>query len=212
MNTDDLIATLADDLEPLRPRRLLRRLATGLACGTAVTILLFAVFWGIRPDAGVVLHDAALFAKTALPLGLAVLAWPWLLARARPGGQSPAAYLVAAVPLIGGVFVALALLTTPPTGWGMAAQGKSIATCLVSIPLLAAPILAGLMATLGDGAPDNPAVCGAVAGLLAGAGAAAVYSLYCVENSPLFYGVWYGLAILAVGICGALAGRWLLRW
>ena len=44
----------------------------------------------------------------------------------------------------------------------------------------------------------RPRASGALAGLLAGAIAAAIYALHCTETSPLFYAIWYGLAILAV--------------
>jgi hypothetical protein len=53
---------------------------------------------------------------------------------------------------------------------------------------------------------------GAVAGLFAGALGAVLYATHCPDDSPLFVAVWYGLAIAAVALIGALAGRRLLRW
>ena len=41
---------------------------------------------------------------------------------------------------------------------------------------------------------------------------AALYAIHCTEDSPLFYAVWYGLAILVATAIGAALGRFLLRW
>ncbi|SEM88541.1 hypothetical protein SAMN04488003_1068 [Loktanella fryxellensis] len=212
MNTDDLIASMGAGLSPVSRNRLTQGVLAGLGCGLGMTAVAFALFWGIRPDVGIVLRDVSLFAKTALPLALACLAWPWLMAQARPGAMSRAARLSVTVPVVLLVLVVAALLFTPPDAVGMAVRGKSVNTCLVSIPVLAVPILAGLLAMLRRGAPDRPGRCGAVAGLLAGGLSATVYSLYCVEDSALFYGLWYTLGVLVVCGCGALAGRLALRW
>ena len=51
-----------------------------------------------------------------------------------------------------------------------------------------------------------------LAGLAAGVVATAIYSLFCTEDSPLFYSLWYSLGIcISIGL-GALAGRRWLRW
>ena len=56
------------------------------------------------------------------------------------------------------------------------------------------------------------AVAFALAGLAAGAGAAAGYSLFCTRDNPVFYVPGYGLAIGLVALLGAWAGRRILRW
>ncbi|NJO33150.1 MAG: DUF1109 family protein, partial [Rhodospirillales bacterium] len=53
---------------------------------------------------------------------------------------------------------------------------------------------------------------GAVAGLLASGLSAALYATHCPDDSPLFVAVWYTLAVGAVVVVGALAGRRVLRW
>jgi hypothetical protein len=51
-----------------------------------------------------------------------------------------------------------------------------------------------------------------LAGLAVAAGAATGYSLFCVQDNPLFFVTWYGAAIVIVaGLC-ALAGGRVLRW
>jgi hypothetical protein len=38
------------------------------------------------------------------------------------------------------------------------------------------------------------------------------HALHCDEDAPMFLAVWYGLAILALGGIGAVAGTRALRW
>ncbi|WP_394154994.1 NrsF family protein [Loktanella salsilacus] len=212
MNTDDLIASLGADMTPVRPGLLTNGVMLGLASGAVLTVMLFAALWGVRSDPAAIYSDMALFAKTMLPLALGTMALPWMLAQARPAGQSRVRHALWALPAVLVLLVAATLIATPAPAWPMALQGKSIMTCLVSIPALSAPILAGLLVALRRGAPEHPMRCGMVAGLTAAGFAAAVYSLYCIENSPLFYGTWYTLAILCVAGVGAIAGRVTLKW
>ncbi|MFQ3251920.1 MAG: hypothetical protein ACI9U6_000194 [Loktanella salsilacus] len=212
MNTNDLIASLGADMTPVRPGLLTNGVMLGLAGGTALTAVLFAVLWGVRSDPAAIYGNMPLLAKTLLPLALGAIALPWMLAQARPAGQSRTRHAIWALPAVLALLVAATLLTTPGPSWSMALQGKSIMTCLVSIPVLSAPILVALLVALRRGAPEHPMLCGMVAGLTAAGFAAAIYSLYCIENSPLFYGTWYTLAILGVAGVGAIAGRFALKW
>jgi hypothetical protein len=94
----------------------------------------------------------------------------------------------------------------------MATVGKTMTTCLVTIPLLSILPVGSLLIMLRQGATTGPAKAGFVAGL-AGAGfSAAVYALHCTEDSPLFYVTWYGLAIMGVASVSALIGARSLRW
>ena len=52
MRTDDLIAALAGDVAPVPRGAVPRRMALGLAGGGAVTLLLVAMWLGVRPDLG----------------------------------------------------------------------------------------------------------------------------------------------------------------
>lgn len=212
MNTDDLITSLGSELTPVRRGTLTKGVAAGLGAGLAVTILMFAAFWGVRPDPGEILGDAPLMGKTFLPLAMGCMAFPWMLAQARPAGRSAVNRIIWIIPMILGILILATLIVVPQQGWPMALQGKSINTCIVSIPVLSLPILIALLAALRRGAPEHPMRCGAVAGLTAAGFGATIYSLYCVESSPLFYGAWYVLAILLVTACGAVGGRILLRW
>jgi hypothetical protein len=90
--------------------------------------------------------------------------------------------------------------------------GKNWWTCLMAIPLLSLPLLAGALMGLRHGAPSRPAVAGAIAGLLSAGLAATLYASHCTDDSPLFVAVWYTTATALVTAIGALAGAKLLRY
>jgi hypothetical protein len=90
--------------------------------------------------------------------------------------------------------------------------GKNSSVCLVAIPALSLPILAGALIGLRHGAPARPAVAGAIAGLLSAGLAATLYAAHCSDDSPLFVAAWYTLATALVTAIGALIGAKLLRY
>lgn len=61
-------------------------------------------------------------------------------------------------------------------------------------------------------APTRLVLAGAGAGLLAGAQALVVYSLYCAEMSMPFWGVWYMLSLMLTVALGAMLAPIWLRW
>ena len=63
-----------------------------------------------------------------------------------------------------------------------------------------------------EGAPQYPALSGALAGAAAAGVAATIYASNCTDDSPLFVASWYPLATLVVVAAGALAGRRFLQW
>lgn len=210
MKTDDLIATLVADRHPAP--NLTRATLRALAASLILSLGLLVVFWGIRPDLGATLAPFVAL-KTLLPLGLGLLALALGLRRARPAveeGGLPSALLAA--PALALVAVGLTLISTDSANWQMDALGKSLVKCLTSIPLLAALPLAGLMLALRQGASLHPRATGFAAGLAAGGFGAMLYSLHCTEDSPLFYSVWYSLAILGTAGLGGLIGPRVLRW
>lgn len=210
MRTDELIARLA--AEPVAPRPD-RRGWPALAAGVAATVGVFALSYGPRPDLARAAADPVVAAKTLLPLALAGLAFVLARRAARPGAAPGAAgRAVLAVPALAALLFAGAFALTPAGERLTAFVGHSIHVCLPSIALLSAPILAGLLALLRHGAPEHPARTGALAGLAAAGLATVLYSLFCTEDSPLFYGVWYSLGIGLVALAGAAAGARVLRW
>ncbi len=213
MNTDDLIASLAADPAPAPDARPERALPLALLAGGAVALVMFFLAWGPRPDLGAALSSPVTLAKTLLPLALAALALPLALRSARPGAPLGAPRrLIWIVPGIAAALLLGAFLATAPGQRLVLFLGHSIPVCLPSIVLLSLPILAGLIRALRRGAPVHPAACGALAGLAAAGLATTLYSLFCIEDSPLFYAVWYSSGILLAAGAGALAGARWLRW
>jgi len=209
ITTEEFIAGLAISPVPTAfaaaPMVLLFLAVTAL--GAAVWIVLM----GLRPDIGSALLEPVTLAKTLLTALLSGCAL-WLAIRsARPGVRPGLPLLLAPLP-VAAVLVALAVADTQVPLLAPTLIGGTALKCLSAVTALSLlPIVTGLV-FLKDGASTSPARTGALLGLAAGAGAAAGYSLACTEDSPLFYVTWYGLAIIAAGGIGALAGWRLLRW
>ena len=104
------------------------------------------------------------------------------------------------------------LIVMPSSTWMPRLIGTNARFCLTWIPLLAVAPLIAFLAALRKGAPANPGLAGALAGLGAGAIAATLYASHCIDDSPLFVVIWYPIAIALVSLVGYFAGRHWLRW
>ncbi|MCU0802323.1 MAG: DUF1109 domain-containing protein [Rhodobacteraceae bacterium] len=209
MKTDDLLRTLAADSTPRRPLRM--TLLLGLVPGVALAVLAVFLVLGFRADLMESLGRPLSVARFVISGLLGLLALRLVLVLAQPG-QRLALWPLAMVALAAATLLGLALWQTPVEARQMALMGKTVSTCLVAIPLLALVPLVAVMATLRSGAPTQPRLASAVAGLAGGGVAAAVYALHCIEDSPLFYVTWYGLAIAIVTALATLVGPRLIRW
>jgi hypothetical protein len=211
MKTEDLIAALAADsrTEPPPKQVLWPALAAAIA-GAVVTLWLTL---GFRDDLLQSFVEPIAALRYVLTAVLGILGVRLALVLARPEGRSLARIWPVAVP----VLAALALLvwayvSTPAEGRQMALVGKTMVTCLVTIPLLSVLPVAAILLVLRRGATTAPAMAGFAAGL-GGAGLAAMtYAMHCTEDSPLFYVTWYGLAIAGVTLASTLIGSRVLRW
>jgi hypothetical protein len=213
MKTDEFIRALAAD--PIPEPGVGRSLATALGLGGLVSVAGFLVALGPREDVAEAFARLVVILKPVLGLTLAGGALGAVLAATRPGAPMRG-WLQAT--LIGPALAALALLgaclATPIGQWGAACAGQagSLTTCLTSIPLLSLPLLAGSLLALRRGASPDPRRTGALAGLLSGGIAVVIYSFYCIEESPIFYALWYSVAVCAVAALGAALGQRVLRW
>jgi hypothetical protein len=120
--------------------------------------------------------------------------------------------MLLAAPALLLVAVVVELQLVPAPDWGRRLIGTNWWVCLTFVPLLSLPLLAAGLLALRHGAPTQPRVAGAVAGLLAGGLAAALYASHCIDDSPLFVATWYTLAIGLVALAGSLLGPRVLRW
>lgn len=212
MKTDDLIETLVKDRRAafLRPRT---AIAWAVVAGVLIAGMIFVISMSYRPDIGEAAGTYRFLFKLVFTVTLAASAiglvlqifrpeavpgrWLWLIALA------PAMLIAAAI---------TELLVMPTSTWMPRIIGISPLFCFFAICLLSVGPLLAFLAALRSGAPSNPGLAGALAGLASGGVAAAVFVIHCPNDSPLFVIVWYSLAIGLVTLVGYLAGRSWLRW
>jgi hypothetical protein len=211
MKTDDLIRTLTADT--LRPRALRTTLMLGLVPALAIAGLAVWYVLGFRADLGTAMVTPVSVARILLTGLLGMVATRLALLLARPeGAQTARLWPLAAVAGAALGLLLWAFVTTPEEARQMATVGKTMTTCLVTIPLLSILPVAALHHTLRQGATTAPARAGFVAGLAGSGFSAAIYALHCTEDSPLFYVTWYGLAIIGVTLVSGVIGARSLRW
>jgi len=211
MRTNELIAAIAADsvIQPT-PRR---ALTLALIPAVVIAASLFVAVLGLRPHFLALLGEPRFLFKLLICDLLAALSGLFVLRLFRPDAAIRGALIVLAIPpVLLGIGIIAELIVTPSAQWGVRLIGTNSMICLRSIPFLGlAPLIATLIA-LRDGAPENPILAGASAGLFAGAIGAALYAMHCPDDSPLFVAVWYPFGIAIVAALGAVLGARLLRW
>jgi hypothetical protein len=212
MDQANFIQALCADLGPVSPRAVERRFVQALVIGGAIALACLLFSLGIQPElAGRRL--VPFVTKAAYTACLALVAFNLACVLARPGRAPGRRWLLLAAPVaVIAILATLELARTPQAAWTAHLMGVSWRQCPVRVMALAAPIFAALCWAFRQQAPVRLRATGAVAGLLAGAGAAALYALACTEASAAFVLVWYSLGILGATAIGALVGPALLRW
>ena len=210
MDTNELIRSLAAD-HGWRARPVGIVLAIALALALPFTMMMFMMRLGMRPDFMAATGNPFFILKFVITLAL-VFASAVLAARlVRPGAEVRKVAWLLAIPVLllaGGIAADAVVMTSP---WTKRLIGTNSLICLSAIPALSLPLLIAALAGLRRGAATRPMLTGAVAGLLAGGIAAMFYASHCIDDSPLFVAIWYSLALAAVALVGAVAGRWVLR-
>jgi hypothetical protein len=211
MDTESLIRTLAQDRADAVPMPRAWALAAGIAA-----ILAAMAFWastGPRPDIADAAGTVRFLFKFVVTLSLFATALWALSALARPGADARAvlpALLVAPSLLL--IAIGMELMAISADQIGPRWIGNNSLVCVTSIPLIGIGPLAAFLLALRHGAPDRPALAGALAGIVAGGLAATFYAAHCADDSPLFVATWYTLAIALLAVVGAAAGRVVARW
>jgi hypothetical protein len=212
MKTENLIRALAADQSgPTTP--LGRALLLGLLPGIAVSLCLYVILLGPRPHLLALITEPRLLFKLMFPWAVAACALAAALRLVRPGAD-PRPYgrfLLALAGLLAAA-VAIELLVLPQADWEASWIGHNARVCMMLIPAMAFGPLVAALIVLKRGAPTNPALAGAGAGLLAAAIGAALYATHCPDDSPLFVACWYSLATVIMVLMGSLAGAKWLRW
>ncbi|QIB34816.1 NrsF family protein [Ancylobacter pratisalsi] len=211
MKTTDLISLMAADA-PVR-MRLGRMLTIALFAGIAASAILLLASVGLRPNMASMIETARVLFKILFTLTLAVAASALVFRVGRPGAELGRRGLWLAG-LVGVLLVAVGaeLMVLPRGEWVASLKGGHAMFCLFFIPVLSLAPLGGFLMALREGAPDNPGLAGAAAGLAASAIGAALYAWHCPDDSPLFLATWYMLAAAIVTLAGFLIGRRILRW
>ena len=212
MRTSEFIAALTADPVP-EPIRLGRRVAAALVIGLVGSVALYVLLLGPRPDIAAACGTMRFWLKFVDSFAFALPMLLLTLRLARPDAKPRALALWLAAPFIllaAGVVVEL--LVVPQGEWLSRLMGSTAMHCTITIPLLAAPVLAALIVALRAGAPLHPGLTGALAGAAAAGVGALVYASSCPSDSPLFVATWYPLATLICMGVGALAGRRFLAW
>jgi len=211
MKTDGLIRSLALDSAPRLP--LARALLYGFLPGVAVSLVFYALAIGLRPHLFDLLPNWRIFFKIGFPIAVFACAGPLALQLARPRGDPrPLVFILIGLLIVLAAAVVTELVILPPDLWRVRLIGHNARVCMMLIPLMSAAPLVGALIALHRGAPQNPGLAGAGAGLFAGAFAAALYATHCPDDSPLFVATWYPLATLLCAAAGAWAGRRFLAW
>lgn len=212
MRTEDMIGALVADVAgSTTPFR--RIFAGAIALGSVIALGAFVSFLGMRPDIGRALESARFLLKFAFTLTLLTAAIGLLSRLAAPGVSAGRwAWGWLAAPALLAIAVAAELVVLPASAWRPSLVGSNAWLCLTLIPLLSIGPLACILVALRQGAPSEPGLAGAVAGLVASGVAATLYASHCNDDSPLFVATWYSLAIAIVAFVGYVIGSRCLRW
>jgi len=212
METEQLIRTLTAD-NPYRERPVGYVLALALLAAGPVSLVMFMMALGVRPDVMTAMHNPFFDLKFVITLALAISAIVVSLHLSRPEASLKGWGWLLLIPA-GIIAAGIAGEMMMPQRLPMMTRlvGSNSRVCMTSIPLLSLPLLAGALVGLRHGAPARPALAGAMAGLISAGLAATVYASHCTDDSPLFVATWYTIAIAAVTAVGALIGAKVLRF
>jgi hypothetical protein len=212
METEQLIRTLAAD-NSHRTRPVGFVLALALLAAAPVSLAMFMMGLGVRPDVMTAMHNPFFDLKFVITLALATSAIVVGLHLSRPEASLKGWGWLLLIPA-GIVAAGIAGEMMMPQRLPMMTRliGSNSRVCVMAIPLMSLPLLAGALIGLRHGAPARPALAGALAGLISAGLAATLYASHCTDDSPLFVATWYLIATAAVTAVGALLGAKVLRF
>ncbi len=190
MKTDDLVALLSTNPEPVDRRSVARTLHIALAAGTVVALGFTLVGLGVRTDLMTARALAFLLLKLAFTVGIVGVASMYLTRLARPGGERKTSAVLLAIPF--GAITVLSVISlrfAPNSHWDKMIVGDQWLECLLSIPVIAIVPFAAAIWAVRRAAPTNLARTGAFAGLIAGGVSAMAYALHCTDDSLPFVAV-----------------------
>ncbi len=211
MKTEDLINLISEDTR--RPVNISRALFMATTGGAFLAAIAFFSTLGLRHDIGQAAETVRFIFKFLVTLSLFGAAVSLVGATIRPGSNPGGRrwFLLVAPALLLGALV-VELYVTPASDWTEKLIGHNALHCMTIIPVLSIFPAVPLFLAMRNGAPANPGISGAVAGLASAGIAATLYALNCFDDSPLFVATWYPLATAVVATVGYFAGNRYLRW
>jgi hypothetical protein len=213
MKTEDFVALLSTNLEPVDRGVVVRTLCLASGAGAIMALGIAFLGLGFRSDMAATRALVFLAVKLAFAIGIVGLAIVYLTRLTRPGGErNISAFLIVAPFLAIVILAAISLGSAPRAHWDRMIVGDQWLECLISIPIIAIVPFAASIWAVRKGAPTNLVRAGAFAGLLAGGVSAIGYALHCTDDSLPFIAVWYGGTIVLCTLAGAVLGPLLLRW
>jgi hypothetical protein len=213
MKTDELIAALSTNVEPVNRRLVGRSVGVALAVGIVVAIGIMFIALGVREDLTTPRAVIFLFLKLAFAIGTVGAASVYLMRLARPGGERRVSSGLAALPFMAILLLAgVSLGQAPSSHWDKIVMGNDWLECLISIPIIAVLPFAVVIWAVRQAAPTNLVRTGSFSGLVAGGVSAIGYALHCTDDSLPFVALWYGGTIVLCTLAGAILGPRLLRW
>lgn len=213
MKTDELIAALSTNVEPVNRRLVGRSVGVALAVGIVVAIGIMFIALGVREDLTTPRAVIFLFLKLAFAIGTVGAASVYLMRLARPGGERRVSSGLAALPFMAILLLAgVSLGQAPSSHWDKIVMGNDWLECLISIPIIAVLPFAVVIWAVRQAAPTNLVRTGAFSGQVAGGVSAIGYALHCTDDSLHFIALWYGSTIVLCTLAGAILGPRLLRW
>ena len=118
MKTDELVALLSNNVEPVDRNAVVRTLSVAIAGAALAALGTAFAGLGFRPDlttTGALVYVAI---KLAFTIGVVGLAMIYLMKLARPGGERMMSPFVIAVPFLAVVILAaISLWSAPPAHW-----------------------------------------------------------------------------------------------
>lgn len=213
MRTDDLIAMLATNVEPVDRRKLARTFAAALTIAGIAAISVVLLGFGLRTDIADTDPFISLVLKVAFAVGVVALASVYLMRHTRPGGEKKSSLILLALPFLAVMALAtISLASAPRSHWHGMILGDKWLECLLSIPVIAIVPFAIIVWAVRQAMPTDLRHAGALAGLVAGALSATGYALHCIDDSVPFVALWYSGTIALCTLAGWALGPRLLRW
>lgn len=207
--TEELITSLATDLEPVRPLRApTRRCAIWLVAGGGYLALLAFIVAGFRFQPGSADVGYALAQLSAVAAaGLSALAAFESVVPGRPQRSLPWAALALAVWL--GVLI-LSAVGVLQDFEGIPARQEW--ACVAMILLGGSPLLAALMLMLRRGAPLRPRLTAVIAALAVGVLANVAACLAQPHSADMRTLIWHVGAVAALAVLCFAGARFMLPW